>query len=332
MQKPQVFQRDPTISDRFGRKIDYLRISITDRCNLRCVYCMPPEGIELFERDRILTFEEMERFSRVAVNLGVRKIKLTGGEPLVRKGVVSFIASLKEIEGLEDLSLTTNGIFLEDLAEDLKASGLDRVNISLDSLDQERYREITRGGDLKRVLRGINKALEIGLKVKINTVVLDNLSEREIFDLIEFGRERDIEVRFIDFMPLCGNGWNRDYFVPIADTKEKIERKYKLTRLCNDGVADRYSLDGGGIIGFITSVSEPFCSNCSRLRLTARGTLRPCLFSSLEINIYPLLRNRASDEEIEKAIQKAVYMKPEWNPVLKGTENPEKIFIRNVGG
>src|SRR4030067_864095 len=158
-----------SFSDRFGRKIDYLRISVTDRCNLRCVYCMPPEGIELFEKNEILTLEEMERFSRVAINLGVRKIKLTGGEPLVRKGIVDFIASISKIEGLEDLSLTTNGIF----------------------------------------------------------------------ELIEFGKEKGIEVRFIEFMPLCGNGWNRDYFIPIVDVKKKIEQMYKLTNLTNHGVGDR---------------------------------------------------------------------------------------------
>src|SRR3989337_2652811 len=267
-----------SFSDRFGRKIDYLRISVTDRCNLRCVYCMPPEGIELFEKNEILTFEEMERFSRVAINLGVRKIKLTGGEPLVRKGIVDFIASISKIEGLEDLSLTTNGIFLEGFAEDLKASGLNRVNVSLDSLDPKRYGEITRGGNLSSVLCGINKALKVGFKVKVNTVVLGGLSEKEIFELIEFGKEKGIEVRFI------------------------------------------------------TTISEPFCSSCSRLRLTARGTLRPCLFSTLEIDVFPLLRKVAPDEEIEKAIRKAVFMKPEWNPVLSGLEDPKKVFIRNIGG
>jgi len=332
MQEPQVFQRDSTIVDRFGRKIDYLRISVTDRCNLKCIYCMPPEGIELFQRDRMLTFEEMERFSRIAINLGVKKIKLTGGEPLVRKGIADFIASLRKIEGLEDLSLTTNGTFLEDLADELKASGIVRINVSLDSLDHERYREITRGGDLNRVLRGINKALEVGFKVKINTVVLSSLSEKEIFHLIEFGRDKNLEVRFIEFMPLCGNGWRRDFFAPITYIKSKIEQRYRLSDLDNNGVAVRYAIDGGGIIGFITSVSEPFCSNCSRLRLTARGTLRPCLFSSLEINIFPLLRTGAPDMEIVRAIGKAVYMKPAWNPVLRGTEDPKKVFIRNIGG
>src|SRR4030065_2809085 len=256
-----------SFSDRFGRKIDYLRISVTDRCNLRCVYCMPPEGIELFEKNEILTFEEMERFSRVAINLGVRKIKLTGGEPLVRKGIVDFIASLSKIEGLEDLSLTTNGIFLEGFAEDLKASGLNRVNVSLDSLDPKRYGEITRGGNLRSVLCGINQALKVGFKVKVNTVVLGGLSEKEIFELIEFGKEKGIEVRFIEFMPLCGNGWNREYFIPIVDVKKKIEQMYKLTNLKNDGGGDRYKNNGGGVVGFITTISEPFCSSCSRLRL-----------------------------------------------------------------
>jgi len=332
LQETQVSQGPKSLFDSFGRKIDYLRISVTDRCNLRCVYCMPPEGIELFKKNHVLTFEEMERFAKAAVSLGVRKIKLTGGDPLVRKGIEGFVASLRKIEGLTDLSLTTNGVFLEDLADDLKAAGIDRVNVSLDSLDPERYKEITRGGDLNRVLRGIDKALEVGFKVKINVVVLSSLNDKEVFDLTEFGREKGIEVRFIEFMPLCGNGWNRDYFIPLADLRKKIEQRYKLTSLGSDGVANCYSLDGGGIVGFITTISEPFCSNCSRLRLTAKGTLRPCLFSSLEINIFPLLRNGAPDSEIERAIKRAVFMKPKSNPVLSGLEDPKRVFIRNIGG
>lgn len=320
------------IIDKYGRKIDYLRISVTDRCNLRCVYCMPPEGIELFEKKFILTFEEMGRFSRIAVGLGVRKIKITGGEPLVRRGVVNFIASLSGIEGLEDISITTNGILLEEMAEELKGAGLDRVNVSVDSLDHERFREITKGGDIHKVKRGIKKALECGFKIKINTVVMDRLSEAEITELIEFGTSRGMEVRFIEFMPLCGNGWNYDQFIPLSEIEGIIEKKYGLTYLGNNGVADRYSIDGGGTIGFIRTMSEPFCSSCSRLRLTARGALRPCLFSCLEVKVFPLLRGSASDEEIVKAISKAVYLKPERNPVLSGIEEPKKVYIRNVGG
>lgn len=320
------------LSDRFGRVVNYLRVSVTDRCNLRCVYCMPPDGIRLFERDRILTFEEMVRFSRVAVGLGVRRIKVTGGEPLVRRGVVDFIASLRGIDGLEDLSITTNGVFLSGLAGELKRSGLDGVNVSLDSLDPERYRVITRGGDLGKVIEGIDKALGEGLRVKINTVILSGLSDSEVFRLIEFGRVRGIEVRFIEFMPLCGGGWRRDAFIPLLDIRRRIEERYRLFPLKSEGVASRYGIEGGGVIGFITPVSEPFCSGCSRLRLTARGTLRPCLFSSLEVDIFGLLRGGASDGEIGEAIRRVVYMKPRWNPVLSGVEDPKKVFIRNIGG
>jgi len=293
---------------------------------------MPPEGIELFEKKFILTFEEMERFSRIAVSLGVRKIKITGGEPLVRRGVVNFIASLRGIDGLEDISITTNGMLLAEMAEELKEAGLDRVNVSVDSLDHERFREITRGGDVHKVKRGIKKALDCGFKIKINTVVMDRLSEAEVVELIEYGNELGLEVRFIEFMPLCGNGWNNDQFIPISEVEGIIEKKYGLTYLGNNGVADRYSIGGGGTIGFIRTMSEPFCSSCSRLRLTARGTLRPCLFSCLEVRVFPFLRGSASDEEIVKAIGKAVYLKPERNPVLSGIEEPKKVYIRNVGG
>ena len=318
--------------DKYGRDITYLRISVTDRCNLRCVYCMPLEGIKYFNKTNILTFEEMERFSKIAVNLGVRKIKITGGEPLVRKGIVNFIYSLKKIKGIDDISITTNGNLLEEMIYDLKDAGLQRINVSVDSLDSERYTEITRGGDLNKVKKGINKALENGLRIKINTVVLKDLTEDEIITLIEFGNESGIEVRFIEFMPLCGNGGNNEYFVPISIVKEKIEKRYDIKYMGNNGITDRYSIDGGGTIGFITTMSEPFCSTCSRLRLTARGTLRPCLFSNLEVNIFKLLREERPDEVIESAIRKSVYIKPKWNPVLSGYEDPKKIFIRNVGG
>nr|NIQ17174.1 radical SAM protein [Candidatus Dadabacteria bacterium] len=208
-----------------------------------------------------------------------------------------------------------------------------RVNVSLDSLDPERYNTITRGGDLNKVKNGVKKALELGFKVKINTVVLKDLTENEIITLVEFGNEHGIEIRFIEFMPLCGNSWNNEYFVPISTVKEKIEKRYNIKYLVSDGVTDRYSIiDGDGKIGFITTMSEPFCSSCSRLRLTARGTLRPCLFSSLEVNVFKLLREERPDEEIENLIKKSVYLKPEWNPVLSGYENPSNVFIRNVGG
>ncbi|MEM4408972.1 MAG: GTP 3',8-cyclase MoaA [Candidatus Caldarchaeum sp.] len=320
------------LTDRFGRRIDYLRLSVTDRCNLRCLYCMPPEGIEHFDRNHILTFEEMERFTQIAATLGVRKIKLTGGEPLIRRGISGFIDSIQSIEGIEDVSITTNGVFLESMACELWEAGLRRINVSLDSLNEERYREITRGGDLRGVLRGIEKVLLLGFRVKINTVVLKDLSDSEALNITEFGRERGIEVRFIEFMPLCGSGWKRNYFLPLSSLKTRIEDRYKLYRIPSDGVAELYRIEGGGTVGFIKTMSDPFCFGCSRLRLTARGGLKPCLFSALEVNIFPLLRKGASNEEIVRAIGKAVYLKPKWNPVLAGEEGADKTFIRNIGG
>lgn len=326
-------KRIQMLIDNYLREINYLRISVTDRCNLRCIYCMPPEGIELFEKKHLLTFEELERFSRIAVNLGVRKIKITGGEPLARRGVVDFIASLNKIAGLEDLSIITNGILLEDSIDDLWGAGLRRINVSLDTLDNKKYKEITRGGDVNKVKKGIRRALEAGFNVKINTVLLEGLSDNEIIALIEFGKESGIEIRFIEFMPLCGNGSNNNgYFAPISVVKEKIAKRYNIQYLGSKGVADRYGIDDGEIIGFITTMSEPFCSSCSRLRLTARGTLRPCLFSTLEMNIFKLLRDKAPEQEIVKAISKAVYLKPRSNPVLSGIEKPNEVLIRNVGG
>jgi GTP 3',8-cyclase len=319
--------------DNYQRRISYSRIPVTDRCNLRCIYCMPPEGIELFEKKHILTFEEMVRFSRIAVNLGMKKIKITGGKPLVRRGVVDLIASLSKIGGLEDLSITTNGILLEDSVYELWESGLRRINVSLDTLDYEKYKEITRGGDVNKVKKGIRKALEAGFKVKVNTVVLDYLSEDEIIKLIEFGNEWGLEVRFIEFMPLCGNGWNNDHVIPLSEVEEIIENRYELLYLGNNGVADRYSIDDGkGTIGFIRTMSKPFYSSYSRLRLTSRGSLRPCLFSSLQVNIFELLRKQAPDRDIVKSIKKAIYLKPAWNPVLSGNEVSTNVLIRNVGG
>jgi cyclic pyranopterin phosphate synthase len=293
---------------------------------------MPPEGIEHFDKNHILTFEEMERFTNIAATLGVRKVKLTGGEPLIRKGIAEFIGSLQRIEGICDISITTNGSFLESMACELWEAGLRRINVSLDSLNEERYREITRGGDLRGVLCGIDKALGLGFRVKTNTVVLKDLSDSDVLHIIEFGRERGIEVRFIEFMPLCGSGWKMDYFLPLSSLKKRIEDIYKLYRVPSDGVAELYEIEGGGKVGFIKTISEPFCSGCSRLRLTARGGLKPCLFSMLEVNVFSLLRGGASRDEIVRAIGKAVYLKPKWNPVLAGKERADRTFIRNIGG
>ncbi len=321
-----------TLIDKYGRKIDYLRISVTDRCNLSCLYCIPPEGIKLVAKEKLLTFEEILRVAKITVGLGVQKIKLTGGEPLARKGIVELIRKLSEIPELEDLSLTTNGILLSSLAEKLFQAGLKRVNVSVDSLQPDRFREITGGGELSKVLLGIDKAQNLGIKVKINTVALRGWNEGEILDFVEFFQTRKIEVRFIEFMPLCGNGWNQKLFIPLNKVKEIIAKSYTLKLTDGNGVATVYEIEDGGRIGFIPTLSEPFCSGCSRIRLTSWGGIRPCLFSNIEYRILPLLREGSPDEKIGEAILKAVQAKPQSNPYLAQKTETKEIFMRNVGG
>ncbi len=318
--------------DRYGRKIDYLRISVTDRCNLSCIYCIPPDGFQLIPKENILTLEEIFRVAKIVIGLGVRKIKLTGGEPLARKGIIELVAKLAKIPALDDLSLTTNGIFLTHLADQLFQAGLKRVNVSVDSLNPERFKKITRGGDISKVLSGIDKALALGMRVKINTVALRGLNGTEIIDFVKFSQTKKVEVRFIEFMPLCGNGWNLNLFIPLNQIKEIIAKSYRLTPVQKNGIATVYKIDDGGIIGFIPTMTEPFCSECSRIRLTSWGTIRPCLFSNLEYNLLPILRDGLPDEKIEEVILKATESKPKFNPYLEGKEETKKILMRNVGG
>ncbi len=322
----------PDLIDGHGRKIDYLRISITDRCNLSCIYCVPPEGFQLIPKENLLTLEEIYRVANIAVGLGVKKIKLTGGEPLVRKKILELVAELTQIPELEDLSLTTNGIFLSHFAEKLSQAGLKRVNVSVDSLVPQRFKQITRGGDLAKVLLGIEKAQQLGLKVKINSVALKGINETEILDFVKFSQTKKLEVRFIEFMPLSGNGWKSKLFIPLSQIKETITRSYRLTPLQMNGVAAVYKLDEGGRIGFIPTMTEPFCSGCSRIRLTSWGGIRPCLFSNLEYDLLPSLRKGLPDERIVQIILQAVGAKPRLNPYLDGKEMTEKIWMRNIGG
>jgi len=318
--------------DKYGRKIEYLRISVTDRCNLSCLYCIPPEGIKLVPKEKLLTFEEILRVAKITVGLGVQKIKLTGGEPLVRKGIVELIRKLSEIPELEDLSLTTNGILLSSLSEKLFQAGLKRVNVSVDSLQPDRFREITGGGELSKVLLGIDKAQNLGMKVKVNTVSLRGFNDPEILDFVQFSQIKKLEVRFIEFMPLCGNGWNQKLFIPLNEAKEIIAKSYTLKLTDGNGVATVYEIENGGRIGFIPTLSEPFCSGCSRIRLTSWGGIRPCLFSNIEYRILPLLRDGSPDEKIAEVIIKAVQSKPEYNPYLAQKTETKEILMRNVGG
>jgi len=302
--------------DSFGRAHDNLRISVTDRCNIRCFYCMPEQGVQFMERNEILSFEEIERFVRVAVRLGITKLRVTGGEPLVRRDLPVLIRKLVAIPGIRDLALTTNAVLLEEMAEPLYEAGLRRINIHLDTLDRERFKQITRRDDLPRVLTGIDACLRLGFgPVKLNAVAVKGLTEPDIVPLARFCRERGIEPRFIEFMPLDAQQlWDRTRVLSASDIIEVLSRE--ISPLVDIPDRDprapateyRYA-DGVGRVGFIASVTRPFCLNCNRIRLTSDGKLRYCLFAIEEADVKSLLRSGASDDQIAALIRSNIQSK-----------------------
>lgn len=302
--------------DSFGRAHDNLRISVTDRCNIRCFYCMPETGVQFMERKEILSFEEIERFVRVAVRLGITKLRITGGEPLVRRDLPVLIRKLIAIPGIRDLALTTNAVLLEEMAQPLYEAGLRRINIHLDTLDRERFKKITRRDDLDKVLAGIDTCLRLGYgPVKLNAVAVKGLTEPDIVPLARFCRERGIEPRFIEFMPLDAQQlWDRTRVLSAGDMIQLLSRE--ISPLVDIPDRDprapateyRYA-DGGGRVGFIASVTRPFCLNCNRIRLTSDGKLRYCLFAIEEADIKSLLRSGASDDEIAALVRSNVQSK-----------------------
>lgn len=305
------------LRDGSGRVIESLRVSVTDRCNLRCRYCMPPEGVEFIEHAEILSYEEMERIIRVAVQLGIHKVRLTGGEPLVRKGLIGFAQRLGHLEGIRKLSLTTNGILLSQYASSLKEAGVDYLNISLDTLNREKFRQITRFDQFNAVLDGIRTAKAVGFAlVKVNVVSLRNFNDDEVFDFIDFADMYDIVVRFIEYMPFSGNAWQQGGFLSSQELKTRLQTHYTLIPLDDDPAAPAktYKIPGKrGCIGFISSVSENFCHLCNRLRLTADGHLRPCLHGPIEIDVKHPLRRGASDAELVELFREAVERKPAFH-------------------
>ncbi len=295
--------------DTFGRIHDNLRVSVTDRCNIRCFYCMPETPVKFEAREKLLTFEEIERFVTIAAKLGVHKVRVTGGEPLVRKNLSTLIRKLSAIEGIEDLALTTNGVLLADQAEELYDAGLRRINVHLDTLDRERFQKITRRDDFERVIEGIETCRRLGYgPIKINVVAVKNLIEPDIAPMARFGRERGIEIRYIEFMPLDAQGlWDRSRVLLADDMIAILEKEIGPLEEIPDGdpraPATEYRFaDGVGRVGFIASVSRPFCLNCNRLRITADGHMRYCLFAVEETDIRALLRGNASEEEIARAM------------------------------
>ncbi len=302
-----------TLVDQFSRKIDYLRISVTDRCNLRCLYCMPEHGISHKNPDEILTFEEIKRAVSFVTKLGVDKIRLTGGEPLIRKDFPALVGSISSISGVKDLAMTTNGLFLEKFAHSLKSAGLKRVNISLDTLKEETFKEITRGGNLKEVLSGIEAALKENIFIKINVVIVKSLNNDEVLDFVDFFARRNVIVRFIEFMPIGSSTLDKGYISCEQIKKEllKLGRLIPVNNIQGNGPAKYYRIINTPIIvGFITPLSFKFCSECNRLRLTSDGVLLPCLCSREGLDIKGLLRKGFDEEAILKFIREAVFLKP----------------------
>ncbi|MCC6347414.1 MAG: GTP 3',8-cyclase MoaA, partial [Nitrospirales bacterium] len=295
------------IQDKYERVIDYLRISITDRCNLRCIYCMPSEGVKLIRHKDILRYEEIIRIVQIAADLGVRKVRLTGGEPLTRKDLPPLVAAISAIEGIEDISLTTNGLLLERLARPLAEAGLKRVNVSLDSLRPERYREITRGGDIRDVLAGIEEAEKAGiLPIKLNMVPIRGFNDDEIEDFARLTLRKDYDVRFIEFMPIGAREiWSHEKYISTEEIRKRVEAIAPLLalKLRKAGPARYFRFgDAPGVIGFISPITHHFCGSCNRLRITSDGKLRPCLFSETEIDLKPALRGDTPDSEVEKLL------------------------------
>ena len=298
------------LHDTFGRTITSLRVSVTDRCNLRCRYCMPEEGAPFLPHDEILRYEELERLIRVALALGVSKVRLTGGEPLVRKGLIDFIRRLRRFEGLKTLTMTSNGILLGQYAEELKNAGLDYLNISLDTLNAEKFRSITRFNHLDMVLQGIENARNAGFSlIKVNVVSIRDFNDDEVFDFVEFANRCGLMVRFIEYMPFPGNDWEQKGFLASKELRARIRERYPLMpRYDNPSAAARlYEIPGHhGSIGFISAASESFCDRCNRLRLTSDGFLRPCLHGPIEIDLKGPLRRGASDTELIDLFHEAV--------------------------
>ncbi|MDR0514280.1 MAG: GTP 3',8-cyclase MoaA [Coriobacteriaceae bacterium] len=326
------------MKDKHGRSIDYLRISLTDRCNLRCLYCMPEEGVEQLLHDEILRIEEIERIVGVAATMGITRVRLTGGEPLVRKGVVDLVRTIASIPGIERIAMTTNGILLPRMADSLKHAGLARVNISLDTLDHAQYRMITRSGNLDDVLSGIDAALRVGFNpVKINAVTVRSLNQ-DFLAYAKLSLDRPLHVRFIEYMPVGessgtdGCGWGEEDVVPSEEVLENINRNAQAEGLGHllpaNGVgkpegwgpARYFAFKGAlGTVGFISPLSRHFCSECNRLRLTADGKLRPCLFSDEEYDLRQALRE-GSDDALRQVLETALQAKPDEHHDKVGTE------------
>lgn len=318
------------MKDSFGRTINYLRISLTDLCNLRCRYCMPEKGVCKVEHKDVLSLEEIYEVARVFVSLGIDKIRLTGGEPLTRKGIVNLIERIAKLDGIRDLAMTTNGILLKKYAKDLKAAGLKRLNISLDTLDEKKYSQITRGGRLQDVLEGIEEAKSVGLTpIKINTVLIGGFNVDEIENLVNLTRDEEIDVRFIELMPVGeASKWAEENFISNEVILDKVNALQKVERIDPSSPAVYYKLPGAkGRVGIINPISCKFCENCNRVRITSQGKLKLCLHSNEEIDLKDKLRN---GQDIESIILDSIKVKPEAHHLEDGQYITDSMY--QIGG
>jgi len=323
------------LKDRFNRVINYLRISITDRCNLRCRYCVN-ENLQFKKHSEILTYEEIIRFVNLCASLGIKKVRLTGGEPLIRKNISYLIEEINKIEGIDDIALTTNGVFLGEKIIELKQAGLKRVNISLDSLKKDRYEFITGVDAINDVFTGIKRSIEQGLyPIKINTVIIKGFNDDEIIDFASLAMKWDIHVRFIEFMPFGDPElWGPSKIVTSMEVEGVIRTVFDLEPTVNrhKGPAKMFKIKGGkGEIGFISPMSTHICSECNRIRLTSDGKIMPCLFSDIEYDVKKLIRENASDDEIVAFIRDVIKEKPQRKYELGQIKKCQRS-LRNIGG
>ena len=325
------------MTDGFGRVIDYLRISVTDKCNLRCRYCMPQEGVALIPHEQLLTLEEISRVVRIMEGMGIRKVRITGGEPLVRKNLTKLISDIHALAGIGEIAMTTNGVLFAGCAEELKDAGLTGVNISLDTLRPEVFREITGSGGHGKVMQAIDNALGQGMRVKINCVPCREFNEQDIVELAELARTRKVDVRYIELMPMgCGKDFHG---IPSDEILQRLTERYgECAHSCEkrgNGPAQYYDFAGFlGKIGFISPMSHKFCNECNRVRLTAEGRLKLCLHYNHGLELKPLLRGSASDDEIGDAIQEALQGKPREHDFahVQQAEDSEQRKMVQIGG
>lgn len=323
------------MKDRFEREIDYLRVSVTDNCNLRCLYCMDEKDNKFLQNNEKLTDEEIYRVVKESSKLGIKKVRITGGEPLVRPGIAKLISKINSISGIEEIYLTTNGILLADILDELYKNGLKGVNISLDSLKEDRFNKLTRLGNLNKVLKAIDKAISLGIKVKLNTVIVNDINKDEVIDFVNLTREKPIDVRFIELMPIgiavnYKGATNEEILKIICNKYNDYE---EIVRSKSGGPATYIKVKGAkGKVGFISAMSNCFCEECNRVRLTPEGFLKQCLHFDYGVDLKSKLRAGVSDDELRKLISDNIYNKPEKHLFLEKSAHKELKFMNQIGG